>query len=113
MTMKPTTWNKLVRDRIPEIIAETGEAPIMRTLEPDEFVAALKDKVVEEAREVATAASRDALMMELADLTEVVDALVRAVGLDAAEIKAIRQQRAHSRGGFDKRVLLIETRCAG
>ncbi len=110
MSVKTTRYNKLVRDRIPEIIAANGAESVTRTLTMEQFIPALKEKLIEEAREVRDVATPDELQIELADVLEVVQALAIAAGISIDTIEVLRHERAESRGGFSERVLLIETR---
>jgi predicted house-cleaning noncanonical NTP pyrophosphatase (MazG superfamily) len=102
-------YGKLVRDRIPEIVAESGLIAITRTLSDEEFVAALRAKVAEEAEELADAPDDDVLT-ELADVQEAIAALIVAMKLSPAEIERVRHLRAKDRGGFGTRTYLVETR---
>ena len=74
-------YDKLVRDRIPEIIRQDGRQCGVEVMPEDEYVQALKDKLVEESQEAAVAGPDD-LVKELADLYEVVDALMAACGIE-------------------------------
>lgn len=76
-------YEKLVRDRIPEIIERAGKTATWRELRDEEFRLALKAKAVEEAEELILA-SDDALLSELADLSEVIDGILRAYNLSAS-----------------------------
>jgi predicted house-cleaning noncanonical NTP pyrophosphatase (MazG superfamily) len=71
MTQGRTPYNKLVRDRIPEIIRASGKECETDTLSHEAFQSALLDKLVEEAIE-ARVATRERLPSELADVLEVV-----------------------------------------
>ena len=93
---------KLVRDRIPEIIQGSGKACSTRILTQDEYVAALDAKLQEELNECQA----DKSMEELADLLEVMMAVAEARGHTFAEVEAIRQQKAEKRGGFRERIWL-------
>ncbi|HHP7244920.1 MAG TPA: nucleotide pyrophosphohydrolase [Elainellaceae cyanobacterium] len=75
------TYQKLVRDRIPDIIRASGKECEIEIMADHEYQQALREKVLEEAQEVADA-SPDDLMKELADLYEVIDALIIAYQLD-------------------------------
>ncbi len=101
-----TYYGKLVRDRIPEIILAAGKSCEVKTLEAEDFLPALKAKLVEEAAEVNNSASREELIAELADLYEVLETLQAATGLSQVEIDAVKHQRRESRGGFEKRLYL-------
>ena len=98
--------NKLVRDRIPEIIRAEHRRCQTRTLTPSAYLTALKAKLVEEAVEVQNAEDRKALTEELADLSEVVDAIIRHFNLNDDEIQTVKKLKAHSRGRFEDRIFL-------
>ena len=101
-------YDKLVRDRIPDIIRQSGSECATETFSPDEFRRALRDKLVEEAREAANA-SDDDLLTELADVEEVVDALLAAYGLTQEDVRRLQDGRRVERGGFTRRLRLLWT----
>ncbi len=103
-----TTWNKLVRDGIPDIVLKSNMVPRTRILEENEFRAALKAKLVEEAQE-ASEAENDQLITELADLLEVIHALCKSLLINLDDVERERERRAAARGSFDQRLFLIET----
>jgi len=94
--------HKLVRDRIPEIIATSGRTCAVRVLAPGEYEEHLQRKLAEEMAEYQA----DGSVQELADLVEVVQAIIEARGMTWAEFEAIRQQKRDERGGFARRLLL-------
>ena len=94
--------NKLVRDRIPQIIMQSGKTCITRTLSDDEYISALDAKLREEMNEYLA----DGSMEELADLLEVMMAAAEARGHTFAEVEAIRRDKAEKRGGFRERIWL-------
>ena len=96
--------DKLIRDGLPDMMRAQGLAVFTRRLDDAEFLTRLKDKLVEEAREAQAAASREDLIEELADLREVMLALIDASGVSEAEIEAARLMKRTERGGFDARV---------
>jgi predicted house-cleaning noncanonical NTP pyrophosphatase (MazG superfamily) len=102
----PKTHNKLVRDRIPEIIAAQGRQCKTEVLSDVEYHQALLAKLVEEVQEVANAESRD-ILKELADLYEVIDAVISALNLDKAMILSLQKERREERGGFERRLRLV------
>jgi predicted house-cleaning noncanonical NTP pyrophosphatase (MazG superfamily) len=102
-------YNKLVRDRIPEIVAASGLVAITRPLSDEEYLAALRAKVSEEAAELADAPD-DEVATEIADLQEVVSALMAALGLAPEEVERVRAERKRDRGAFETRTFLVETR---
>lgn len=81
-----------------------GLAVFDRRLDDREFVAALKDKLREEAQEVHEAASAAELVDELADVMEVIHALASASGVSLDDVESRRQAKRTERGGFDARV---------
>lgn len=102
--------NKLVRDRIPEIILADGEIPKTKTLSTGKYKLALLDKVVEEAKEVAeTKGKRSDLIKEVGDLEEVLMALMDVCNISCKEISVVRRKRKKERGGFGKRIFLEST----
>ena len=100
------TFEKLVRDRIPEIMDGAGVGYEVGTLEPDAFREALLAKVVEEAEELREAASRGEVVKEIADVFEVLDALMALEGIDAGEVREVQAARRRDRGGFERRLVL-------
>lgn len=94
--------NKLVRDKIPQIIEASGKSCITRVLPDSEYLAALDVKLREELNEYLA----DGSMEELADLLEVMMACAKARGHDFCEVEAIRREKAEKRGGFEQRIFL-------
>lgn len=98
--------NKLVRDKIPEICRANGTAAQFHTVtDNDEYVKALGDKLVEEAKEVQEIPSAE----ELADTLEVVFALGKALGFSPQDLERVREVKAETRGGFEQRIFLEST----
>mgnify|MGYP005840218617 CR=1 FL=1 len=100
------TYHKLVRDRIPEIIRKQGKTCEVVILSEHEYRQALLQKLREEAEEVATA-SPGHLLTELADLYEVLDALMVSYKIDPNALLLEQDQRRAQRGGFEERVQLV------
>jgi predicted house-cleaning noncanonical NTP pyrophosphatase (MazG superfamily) len=98
------TYNKLVRDRIPEIIQAAGQEYAAEVMSLEDYQQALREKLVEEAQEAADA--RD-LIGELADLYEVMDALIKVYGIDPDAIAAEQRRKRDERGGFSQRIRLL------
>jgi predicted house-cleaning noncanonical NTP pyrophosphatase (MazG superfamily) len=96
--------DKLIRDKLPAMMQAQGLRVFARRLDDDEFVARLKDKLVEEAGEARSAASRPELIDELADLAEVTRALMAVSGVSPDDVEARRLAKHAERGGFDERV---------
>lgn len=99
-------YNKLVRDKIPEIINEEGKTCIVEPLNQAEYLIMLEAKLDEELNEYHTEHSIE----ELADLLEVIYATVKASGYTKEDLESIRLKKAKSRGTFEKKLLLKEVR---
>ena len=99
-------YGKLVRDRIPDIIAGDNRNYEAITVEVDEYRALLRAKVTEEAAEIQGATS-DELLVEIGDMFEVLDAIIETYGLDRAAIGQIQTARREERGGFSKQLKLL------
>lgn len=102
--MPVKTYHKLVRDRIPEIIEADGKTCVCETLSDEEYIRLLDQKLNEELAEYQESKSLE----ELADLLEVMQAVVRARGWTLDELEQVRAEKAAERGGFAKKVLLKE-----
>lgn len=103
--MPKTPYNKLIRDRIPEIVAREGKVAETSVLTVEEYKRRLLLKLVEEAHELARADSSK-FMDELADVQEVLKTLFRAFGVAEEDVERVRTAKRTERGGFDKRLLL-------
>lgn len=102
-------YNKLVRDRIPEIIKKDGGIPVIRKLSQKEFKAEVLKKVLEEAKELSEVKNREELLKECADLNEILETLIDAYKIDRKELNKVRSKRKKDRGGFEKKIFLIKT----
>lgn len=100
-------YNKLVRDRIPEIIEGTGKKFSTRTLDQSEFIKELRKKSFEELQEYMNADNNEEALEELADLLEVIHALAGTHGGSIEKVEEIRRQKAEKRGGFKGSIFLI------
>lgn len=97
-------YNKLVRDKIPEIIEMSGKTCTVETLTDEKYIAMLDVKLNEELAEYQESKSLE----ELADLLEVMGAVVKARGYTWDELTTVRKKKREERGGFEKRILLKE-----
>jgi predicted house-cleaning noncanonical NTP pyrophosphatase (MazG superfamily) len=102
------SYNKLVRDRIPEIIRADGKQAGVEELDEAGYRQALLEKLVEEATEAARASQAE-LGKELADLYEVIDAILVAWDIPPGEVLALKGERRRQRGGFERRLKLLWT----
>ena len=100
------TYNKLIRDRIPEIIQKEGNTADIIILSEESFKQAIKEKLIEEATEVCNAQNRDDILSELADLQEVMDTIKQLYNINTLEVNTIQAVKALQRGKFEKRLYL-------
>jgi predicted house-cleaning noncanonical NTP pyrophosphatase (MazG superfamily) len=101
-------YNKLVRDKIPEIITADGEVPVTRVLDQNEYREALYVKLDEELEELRTASEIERIS-ELADLQEVLDALACSYGYSPSGVRAAAADKRSKRGGFARKIYLEHT----
>ena len=94
--------NKLVRDKIPEIIEKSGKTCVAHVLSNEEYITELDKKLQEEATEYL----QDKNIEEMADLLEVLYAICTARGYTLEELEKMRAKKADERGGFEKRIYL-------
>ena len=95
-------YNKLVRDKIPEIIEVDGKTCKTRILSDEEYIAALEAKLNEEVAEYQA----DKNLEEMADVLEVLQAICIARGYSLEELEALRAKKANERGGFADKIFL-------
>lgn len=97
-------FNKLVRDRIPDIIKSSGKSCSIEIFSNDDYLRMLDAKLDEELAEY----HKDQNIEELADLLEVIRAATIARGYTLDDLERVRAEKAAKRGGFEKRILLKE-----
>ena len=97
------SYNKLVRDKIPQIIERNeGRSCITRKLNDDEYIAELNKKIQEELNEYLESGEIE----ELADLEEVLRAILDNKGVTYEEFEKIRQDKVNKRGAFKDKIYL-------
>jgi predicted house-cleaning noncanonical NTP pyrophosphatase (MazG superfamily) len=101
-------YNKLVRDRIPEVIKRTGKHCSTRVLDNEEYITELKNKSFEELKEYVNAENDKDAIEELADLLEIIHALAECHGATFETVEEIRKKKTEKRGAFKEKILLIE-----
>ncbi|HJX05191.1 MAG TPA: nucleoside triphosphate pyrophosphohydrolase, partial [Candidatus Nanoarchaeia archaeon] len=103
---KHTVYNKLVRDKIPEIIEQRGKVPVIHAASDEEYWGKLKEKLNEEVGEFQKNSSEE----ELADILEVVCAIADFKKIDKEKLELLRKKKSEERGGFKKKIILEETK---
>jgi predicted house-cleaning noncanonical NTP pyrophosphatase (MazG superfamily) len=102
------SYNKLVRDKIPQIIESKGKKFSTKVLNDEDYIKYLKEKAYEELDEYCAAETDGEAVEELADLLEVIRALAKHHGSSIEEVEAVRNDKAEKRGGFQEKVFLVE-----
>lgn len=102
--MKKIEYNKLVRNKIPEIIENDNKKPIIEVLDDEKYKKQLDLKLQEELDEYIGSDNVE----ELADLVEVIYGILAYKNIDLKDFEDIRLKKAEKRGSFNKRILLKE-----
>ncbi len=102
-------YNKLIRDKIVDIIEKDGKKAIVSTLNDEQYKEELLKKLLEEANEVANSSNSNEMLEELADVLEVIRYLAKINGKELNDIVAIADKKKEKRGGFDDKVFLEKT----
>ena len=102
--MEKQIYNKLVRDKIPEIISKNDGEPIIEILGDIEYKKMLDKKLLEEVNEYLT----DDNMEELADITEVILAILKFKNISVCELDNIVKNKRDKKGGFENKIFLKE-----
>ena len=95
-------YNKLVRDNIPEIMIKNNAKPITRILPDEEYLTELNKKLLEEVKEYLESGEIE----ELADIEEVILAILNAKKITKDNFEEIRQIKVKKRGAFNKKIFL-------
>lgn len=95
-------YNKLVRDNIPEIMINNGAKPVFRTLSNEEYLGELNKKLQEELNEYL----KSGKIEELADIEEVLLAILKYKKISKEEFNKIRSSKVKKRGAFNKKIFL-------
>ena len=95
-------YNKLVRDKIPEIILKDNELPTTRILNDEEYIQELNKKLQEEVSEYLEAENIE----EMVDILEVISAILEHKGVSYDEIEEKRIKKATKRGAFKEKIYL-------
>ena len=95
-------YNKLVRDKIPAIMSEEEKKFVIHIASKEEYVEKLKEKLLEEVNEFL----EEPCLEELADIFEVLSALVHDMGYPQEDLIKCMEEKADSHGTFDSRIIL-------
>ncbi|MBD3270451.1 hypothetical protein GF376_02910 [Candidatus Peregrinibacteria bacterium] len=97
-------YNKLVRNKIPDIIKKQNETPITHIANRTEFLKALIEKLDEECKEFIQTPNIE----ELADIYEVLETLMQRMGITEIELKAVKKSKQKEKGTFSQGIILDE-----
>ncbi len=101
-----TYYDKLVRDRIPEILEKKNKDFIAYKVADGDYSLYLKRKLREEVEEFLESPS----VHELADVYEVLSALLKDMDVTMADVRRERVLKNDERGTFDQRWILAEVK---
>ena len=104
--MRSIHYDKLVRDKIPEIIRQAGKQPVTDTLSQEAMSAALDRKLQEEVQEYIESSSVE----EMADVLEVLHGIAFQKGIPWDKVESVRVRKRDERGGFEKGIRLLEVK---
>jgi predicted house-cleaning noncanonical NTP pyrophosphatase (MazG superfamily) len=98
-------YNKLVRDKIPLILNKKGIKTSTHIADDEEYWQKLKEKLEEEVDEFLEKSTEE----EMADILEVINAIVELKKMDKEKLELLRKKKASERGGFKRKIILEET----
>ena len=101
--MRTFKQNKLLRDKIPDLLQPQGSKLYFVILSDEEFQKQLKNKLLEEALEVQHATTHHEMLEELADVLEVVEAMAKSLGFSEKELQNCKQKKREEKGGYDEK----------
>ena len=101
-----TELNKLVRDKIPYLVAKEGGSYSLKLLSPLEHQYEITKKMYEELNEYNVATTKEVAIEELVDMVELIYAAVKLHDLSIDEFEAIRLEKKKKKGGFEKGIYL-------
>jgi len=99
-------YNKLVRDKIPDLIKQKGSTPVIKIASDEEYLGKLIEKFKEESDEFLKEFSEE----ELADLLEVIYAICDFKKINRENLEILRKEKSEKRGSFKNKIILKETK---
>ena len=98
------TYGRLVRDRVPQLIEESGGTATTRVLDESGYREALLDKIIDEVEEFRVTGNEE----EIADIFELLDCLTELKGFEPMHIDYVKLIKREARGSYRERILLEE-----
>lgn len=102
--MKTIQYNKIIRDKIPQVISAAGKKAVIRQESAQQTVLGLEQKLSEELGEYL----QDHSLEEMADILEVLHGILHHRGISWEQLEAVRLEKKEKRGGFEKGLRLLE-----
>lgn len=102
-------YYKLIRDNIVTNITDRGEKVDYIRLNGENLLKALKNKLIEESFEVLDANDQESIISEIADVEEVMSAILSHLNVKSGILEKVRKQKKEKSGGFEKGLVLIKT----
>lgn len=106
MNFRTFKQNKLVRDKIIEIMESKGSKLYAYKLHDQDFLKQLKLKLIEEASEVNRAQTEQEILEELADVLEIVYTLAKAYNFTEKNLQTIQEQKRNEKGGYQEQMFV-------
>ena len=104
--MEKIYYNKLCRDKIPDIIHAKGFECEIREVDHDEYRREIARKVYEEASGVSNHSGKLSLLKELADLVITIDAIKKEYGITDEDVAQAVENSIEDKGGYEDRLYL-------
>ena len=104
--MKHFKFDKIVRDKVTQLLKENNIDYKQVILTKSDLIKKFKLKLIEEADEVNEANTEEDTISEIADVLEVIEGMVNALGIDYKKIKEAKERKLKRRGGFEKGVFI-------
>ena len=105
--IKKIFYNKLVRDKIPEVIKKAGGEAEFRVLSESEYKKELLLKVGEEASGLLKCKTKEDIQKELADVKAVIDEIKKEWNITDEDISDAEKAAFDKKGGFKKKLFLV------
>jgi len=100
-------FNKLIRDKLRIEYERMNQKATYRKLSSSEFFEALKQKLIEEVKEIQPT-DRDSVVNELADVYQVIEEMIKVYDIAPEEIQKVKATKLKKKGGFSE-ALFVET----
>ena len=100
-------YNKLVRDKVPQTMQNEGKVVYYSMLDGDNLRKMLKIKLIEEARELSKAKTKEEMVNELADIREVLDTIYEVFDIQEIDVDLAKHKKAQERGDFKSGTYLV------